>query len=158
MPNCTLSHLSWQAPHEVPSNHFSEQSPATVVQPQYHPHSSQYEQAHVPSTYVQQHPFHSPPQHRVPSQMQTPFSVPQPQFHPTPEQLYQNSHQYSFPQYPSLPMPLFQQNVYELQPQQQQLEIKVELGPQPKGPPQPRKQYTFSNSTPDDFSPPKNEQ
>lgn len=157
MPNCTPSHLSWQAPDEGSYNQFSEQCPTITVQPRYHPPSGQYEQAHVPSTYVHQQPFQNPPQHLVPSQLQTSFNVPQPQFHPTPEHLYQNSHQHSFPQYHSLPMPLYEQNVYELQPQQQQLEIKVELGPQPKGPPQPRKQYTFSNSTPDDFSPPKDE-
>lgn len=152
MANSNLGHLSWQAPHEVPSNHFPDQSAAVVVQPQYHAITGHFEQPPVPSTFAQQQVYRSPPQHRVPSQ---PFH--QPSFQPSPEQLFQQSHQLAFPQYQSPPMALYHHNVYELQTQPQPLEIKVELGPQPKGPVQPRKQYTFSNSTPDDFSSSKDE-
>ena len=151
--NSSLGHSGWQAPHQVPSNHVSDQSPAIMVQPQYQQAPGLYEHGHTVPAYAQQQAFQSLPQHQVPSQLHTSFTPPQqPQFHPTPEQLYQQSHQYSFSPYYSPPVALGQQNVYELQTQQQPLEIKVELGPQPKGPVQPRKQYTFSNSTPDDFS------
>ena len=155
MPNSNLGHLSWQAPHELPSNHFPEANPAVVMQPQYHAAPGHYERPPVPSTYTQQPVYQNPLQPHLPSQHS--FTPPQPIFQPSPEQLYQNAHQISYPQFHSPPMALYHQNVYELQTQPQQLEIKVELGPQPKGPPQPRKQYTFSNSTPDDFSSPKDE-
>lgn len=146
MANSSLGHLSWQAPHEVPSNHFPEHNAGVVMQPRYNAVPSHLHQAPM---YGQEQLYQNSLQHHVPSQM--PFNHPQPQFHPSPEQLYQNAHQQlSYPRYQS--PPFYHQNVYELQTQPQQLEIKVELGPQPKGPPQPRKQYTFSNSTPDDFT------
>ena len=146
MANSNLGQLSWQSPREVPSNHFPEHNPGVVMQPQYNAVPNQLHQAQM---YGQEQLYHNSLQHQVPSQM--PFNHPRPQFHPSPEQLYQNAHQQlSYPRYQS--PPFYHQNVYELQTQPQQLEIKVELGPQPKGPPQPRKQYTFSNSTPDDFT------
>ncbi|KAL8794501.1 MAG: hypothetical protein Q9195_002974 [Heterodermia aff. obscurata] len=153
--NSNLGHLSWQAPHELPSNHFAEPNPAVVMQPQYHAAPGPYEQPPVSSTYTQPQVYQNPLQPQLPSQHS--FTPPQQLFQPSPEQLYQNAQQISYPQFHSPPMALYHQNVYELQTQPQQLEIKVELGPQPKGPPQPRKQYTFSNSTPDDFSSPKDE-
>ena len=151
--NSNLGHLSWQAPHELSSNHFPEPNPAVVMQSQYHAVPSHYEQPPVTPAYTQV--YQNPLQPQLPSQHS--FTPPQPIFQPTPEQLYQNAQQITYPRFHSPPMALYHQNVYELQTQPQQLEIKVELGPQPKGPPQPRKQYTFSNSTPDDFSSPKDE-
>ena len=154
MANSNLGHLGWQPPHELPSNHFPEQNRAVIMQPQYNAMPGHYEQPHV-NSYTQQQMYQNPLQPQLPSQHS--FTSPQPLFQPSPEQLYQNAQQMAYPHFHSPPMTLYHQNVYELQTQPQQLEIKVELGPQPKGPPQPRKQYTFSNSTPDDFSSPKDE-
>ena len=148
MQNNSITHLSWQAPHEVPSNHLPEQqTPAVVLQSHYQALPNHYIQPLVPSTVGQHQSYPSPPQ-QVPSQLENSFSPPQ--FQPSPEHIYQNSQQF-YPQGQSQ-MTLYQQNMQDVQAQPQQLEIKVELGPQPKGPPQPRKQYTFSNSTPDDYS------
>jgi len=148
MSNTVLPHVSWQLPAEVPSNSFQSPTPVVPVQPHYNGMTGQYEQSQIPLVYrpsdFQHHPqisiaSHGPPQYVV----QGP-----------PEHLYT---QYPLQHYQSSSVGPFQHTLFEPQMVPQPLEIKVELGPSPQGTPQPRKQYTFSNSTPDDYSSPKDE-
>ena len=138
IPNSNLPHPSWQTPVEVPSNAFPNHSPTFVPQASYTAMSAHYEQPQMQFVY----PI---AQYQGPSQHQIAF--------PGPHSQAFNS---GLQQYPFLAsMGAYQHNFVDAQPQPQPLEIKVELGPSPQGTPQPRKQYTFSNTTPEDFSTPK---
>ena len=151
IPSTNLPHLSWQLPAEVPSNSFQTQSSVVVAQPQYNGMTGQFEQPQIPFAY-QPSDFQHPPQ------IQIPFHGPSPHaFQGSPEHLYAAQPQYPIQHYQSPPLGPFQHTMFEHQAAPQPLEIKVELGPPPQGTPQPRKQYTFSNSTPDDFTSPKDE-
>lgn len=148
MSNTNHPHLSWQLPAEVPSNSFQSQTPVVPAQPQYNGMTGQFEQSQVPLVY-RLSDFQHPPQLPIPS-------------HGPPQYVLQGSSEHLYAQYPlqhyqpSAVGP-FQHTLFEPQMVPQPLEIKVELGPSPQGTPQPRKQYTFSNSTPDDYCPPKDE-
>ena len=145
MQNTGLSHLSWQLPAEVPSNAFQSQCPVVVTQPQYNPLTGQFEQHQIPVAYPQQ-----PLQLHIPS-----YGSPQQILQGSPDHLYTAQAQYPFQLCQPTPLGSFPPNMFESPAAPQPLEIKVELGPSPQGTPQPRKQYTFANSTPDDFSSPK---
>lgn len=143
--NSNLPNPSWQAPVEVPSNAFPNHSPTVVPQSSYNALPAHYEQP-------QMHFAYPIPQYQGPSQHQIGFQGPASQaFNGSREQIYSGLQQYPF----LASMGPYQRNFLDAQPQPQPLEIKVELGPSPQGTPQPRKQYTFSNSTPEDFSTPK---
>lgn len=145
IPNSNLPHLSWQAPIEVHSNGFLGPSPIAVPQTNYNPISAHFDQPQMQLAY-------NPAQYQLPPQQRTMYHGPPPQTFQSPQEHFFNGP----PQYP-FPGQLghYQHDLFDGQPQSQPLEIKVELGPSPKGTPQPRKQYTFSNSTPKDFTPPK---
>lgn len=145
MPNSNLPHPNWQVPVEVPSNAFPNHSPTVVPQSSYNAMPAHYEQPQMQFAYPV-------PQYQGPSQHQIGFQGPASQaFNSSQENIYSGLQQYPF----LASMGPYQRNFLEAQPQPQPLEIKVELGPSPQGTPQPRKQYTFSNSTPEDFSTPK---
>lgn len=151
MQNSHLSHMSWQVPAEVPSNAFTSQSPMAVAQPQYNGIIGQFEQVQTPFTYQS-------PEVQQPLQVQIPFhGTPQHVYQGSPNHLYTTQAQYPFQLCQPTPLGSFPPNMFEAQATPQPLEIKVELGPSPQGTPQPRKQYTFANSTPDDFSSPRDE-
>lgn len=148
MSTTDLPHLSWQLPAEVPSTSFQSQIPMVPAQSQYHGMTGQFEQSQFPMVY-QPTEFPHPPQLPIPS-------------HCPPQYVLQGSTDHLYAQYPlqhyqSAAVGPFQHALFEPQVVPQPLEIKVELGPSPQGTPQPRKQYTFSNSTPDDYSSPKDD-
>ena len=145
IPNSNLPNPSWQAPVEVPSNAFTNHSPPVVPQSSYNAMPAHYEQPQMQFAYPV-------PQYQGSSQHQIGFQGPASQaFNSSREHIYSGLQQYPF----LASMGPYQRNFLDAQPQPQPLEIKVELGPSPQGTPQPRKQYTFSNSTPEDFSTPK---
>ena len=151
MQNTNLSQLSWQLPAEVPSNSFQSPSAVVTAQAQYNGLPTQFEQPQIPFAY-------QPSALQQPPQLQIPFQCHPPQvFQGSPDHLYAARSQYPLQVCQSTPLSAYQQSMFESQAAPQPLEIKVELGPSPQGTPQPRKEYTFSNSTPDDFSPPKDE-
>lgn len=143
-----LPRPDWQLPAEVPSNAFQSQIPMVPAQCQYNAMTGQFEQSQIPMVYRPSE-FQHPPQLPIP-----PHCPPQYVLQGSPEHLYA---QYPLQHYQSSMVGPFQHTLFEPQMAPQPLEIKVELGPSPQGTPQPRKQYTFSNSTPDDYSSPKDE-